>query len=121
MPLLGRGTPLHRHLGGMRQLLVDPSVLPPVAEEGFEHAPVPLPLARRHAGDAGERLVIVGQPARLPVMHDEVQVRPALRRVEMRRLGEIVRDVERHPRFAHAATLRSPRMMKGFASRAAGR
>jgi hypothetical protein len=71
-----------------------------IPEERREHFADARPVSRLDLGDAGKRVLVGRQRAGLPLMHDQMQIRAALKRAEMRGVRKVVGDVERHPRLA---------------------
>lgn len=86
-----------------RNFLINSTVAPAIIEQTGEGVPTLRPFVGRHAADSSQLLVVIWQAVSLPVMHDEEHVRAMLRRAQMAGVGEVVGDVEGHPRAAHSS------------------
>jgi hypothetical protein len=102
--LSGRRPPLIP-LVGLLQFPVDPAVLPARGKERLDDRPGLFPFPVGHAGDGGKLAVIVRQPARGPIVHDQKHVRAMLGRTQMPRVLQVVPDMQRHAGKAHFAPM----------------
>lgn len=84
-----------------------------------------VPFLVSHSDDAPQTpLVSRNRPTVPPVRHQKVQIRPRFRHRQMRGIGDVVRNVERHPcvGFGHRKILpdqgktglRPPRVLWGY-------
>lgn len=76
-------------------------MLPSSIEETGEHITALRPFRFRQAGYARNQTLIFRKAALLPVPHDQQQIGAMLQCCEVARVGEIVVNVEWHPRRAH--------------------
>jgi hypothetical protein len=97
MAHFGSGSPFCGHVSGVSDFSFDSLVPPPFFEERTDCRTRRAPLSLRHPSDAGEALIVVGQAAGLPIVHDQMQVGATLRRGQVHGVGEVVSDIEGHP------------------------